>query len=88
MRGNAMSREPEHERLQKKTLKPVSTGKAYQRIMVAPCIVKSWLYCSGVRDAVGRASCKRKIKASMPPAIRKSEGGDDVADADLLVIDA
>jgi hypothetical protein len=41
-------------------------------IMVLPCIVNSWSYCSGVRRrAFGPVSCSRMISASMPPANRK-----------------
>ena len=54
-------------------LKPESTGKAYKKIIVMPCIVNSWLYCSGVsRVWSGCASWMRKISASMPPTIRKA----------------
>ena len=52
-----------------------------------PCMVNSWSYCSGVsRCRFDQDSCSRKTSASTPPSDQEGEGGDDVADADFLVI--
>src|SRR6476660_3982552 len=43
-----------------------------RKIMVRPCMVKIWLYCSGVRTwPFGRASCERISSASSPPTRKK-----------------
>jgi hypothetical protein len=37
--------------------------------MIVPCMVNSWLYCSGVRNCIpGRASSARINNACTPPA--------------------
>ena len=41
--------------------------------MIVPCIVNSWLYCSGVRNCIpGRASSARISSAITPPMAKKT----------------
>ena len=59
---------------QRKLLNPESTGEAYQKIMVTPCMVNSWLYCSGVsRRSLLWASWSRMTAASSPPSTRNTK---------------
>ncbi len=56
--------------------------------MVMPCMVKSWSYCSGVsRCRFGPGELKPEDQRLDAAGNQEGEGGDDVADADLLVID-
>ena len=65
-----MSREPSSSG-QRKLLKPESTGSAYRKIIVTPCIVNSWLYCSGVSSVwFGRGQLRSHHRASRPPISR------------------
>jgi hypothetical protein len=53
--------------------KPESIGVTKRKIIVMPCIEKSWSYCSGVsRLESGRASCIRRSTASRPPRTKKT----------------
>ena len=49
-----------------------TSGVAKNSSMIVPCIVNSWLYCSGDRNCMpGRASSARMISASTPPNMKK-----------------
>ena len=53
-----------------------------------PCMVKSWSYCSGVsRCLVRLRELEPKDQRLDAADDQEHEGGHDVADADLLVID-
>ena len=53
-----------------------------------PCIVKSWLYVSGLStSSSGAASCTRMTSASKPARKKKMNARVDVPDADALVVD-
>ena len=82
-----MSREPSISG-QRKLLKPDSTGSAYRKIIVTPCIVNSWLYCSGVSSGLVRPreldAHDRGLEAAEQ---QEHERGDEVALADRLVVD-
>ena len=40
--------------------------------MIVPCIVNSWLYCSGDRNCIpGRANSARMVNAITPPMAKK-----------------
>jgi hypothetical protein len=44
-----------------------------RKIMVVPCIVRIWLYRSGVSSVLsGIASCARMSIASTPPSTKKT----------------
>ncbi len=52
--------------------KPTNSGVAKSSIMIVPCMVNSWLYCSLVRNWLsGRASSAR-ISSAISPASRKN----------------
>jgi hypothetical protein len=47
-------------------------GVANSSSMIVPCIVNSWLYCSGVKYCMpGRANSMRIISARTPPMAKK-----------------
>ncbi len=49
-------------------VKPTNSGVAKSNSMIAPCMVKSWLYCSFVTSWLpGLASSARMIRAIQPP---------------------
>ena len=53
--------------------------------MIVPCIVNSWLYCSGDRNCMpGRASSARMSSAMKPPIRKNTKRRDHVHDPDLL----
>ena len=46
----------------------------HRKIIVVPCIVKIWLYCSGVRNVFcGSASWMRMSSAMTPPTRKKKK---------------
>ena len=48
-------------------------GVAKNSSMTVPCIVTSWLYCSGDRNCLpGRASSARMSSAMKPPTAKKA----------------
>src|SRR5947209_1170953 len=52
--------------------KPSMMGTAKRNIIVLPCMVKIWLYRSGLRTWFsGRESCRRISPASSPPRMKK-----------------
>ena len=70
-RGNATSGEPicsgSTRLANAKTI-----GVAKNSSMIVPCMVNSWLYCSGVRNCMpGRASSARISSAITPPRRRR-----------------
>ena len=47
-------------------------GVANSSSMIVPCMVNSWLYCSGDRNCIpGRANSARMSSASTPPNMKK-----------------
>ena len=67
---------------------PARIGTTTRKIIVVPCIVKSWLYWSRVtKCSFGVASCARMNSASSPPSTKKTRLVDDVEDPDPLVVD-
>ena len=82
-----MSREPSSSG-QRKLLKPESTGSAYRKIIVTPCIVNSWLYCSGVSSVwFGLRELRAHHRRLEAADEQEEERRDEVALADRLVID-
>ena len=64
-----------------------NSGVANISSMSVPCIVNSWLYCSGDRNcSPGRASSARISMAIRPPMMKNDERGRQVHQADRLVI--
>jgi hypothetical protein len=52
--------------------KATISGIPAKNTMVMPCMVKSWLYRSGlIRPASGAPSCARRMSASSPAARKK-----------------
>lgn len=52
---------------------PNTFGVAYNSIMIVPCMVTSWLYCSGDTTCrPGAASSVRIISAITPPAMKNA----------------
>ena len=59
-----------------------------RKIIVVPWRLKSWSKASGRDQALaGRASWVRMTSASMPASDEERERGEEVADADPLVVD-
>ena len=53
--------------------KAKNSGVANSSSMIVPCIVNSWLYCSGDRNCIpGRASSPRMSMAIMPPTMKNA----------------
>ena len=50
--------------------KPANSGVANSSSMIVPCMVNSWLYCSGLSTTCspGAASSVRMSSAIMPPS--------------------
>ena len=49
-----------------------TSGVANSSSMIVPCMVNSWLYCSGDRNCMpGRASSARITSAITPPMMKK-----------------
>jgi hypothetical protein len=66
-RGNATSGEPICSGMIT-FAKPTNSGVANSSSMIVPCIVKSWLYCSPLKNCCpGRASSARISMAIRPP---------------------
>ena len=66
------------------------TGSATHKGRSSSCRASRTAGCTAPASAAcrsGRASCSRMTSASTPPSSEEDERGDDVADADLLVID-
>ena len=52
--------------------KPKTIGVANNSSMIAPCMVNSWLYCSGDRNCMpGLANSARSSSAITPPMTKK-----------------
>jgi hypothetical protein len=52
---------------------PNRMGVAYSSSMIVPCMVNSWLYCSGDRNCIcGTASSARISSAMAPPIMKKT----------------
>jgi hypothetical protein len=50
-----------------------TAGVAKNSSMIVPCIVRSWLYCSGLRNCMpGRASSARISSAITPPIMKNT----------------
>jgi hypothetical protein len=48
-------------------------GITNRKIIVMPCIVKTWLYCSGFSSSLpGSYSCVRISSASRPPTMKNT----------------
>src|SRR5207302_5963652 len=71
-RGNAMSRAPIISGT-RKLPNPARIGTMTRKIIVVPCIVRTWLYELFVRNvSFGVASCARIKSAITPPAAKKT----------------
>ena len=53
---------------------PANSGVANSSSMIVPCIVNSWLYCSGLSTTCrpGSTSSARISRASRPPIMKKT----------------
>jgi hypothetical protein len=70
-RGNATSGEPICSGMTR-LANAKTMGVAKKSSITVPCIVMSWLYCSGARNCMpGRANSARISSAMMPPTPKK-----------------
>ena len=71
MRGNATSGAPICNGMSA-LAKPENSGVANSSSMIEPCIVKSWLYCSGVVNCMPGCASSARITSAITPPIMKN----------------